>query len=241
MKVQDVASLVGISVRTLHHYDEIGLLTPDKDPQTGYRDYSDDDLTMLQHILFFKELGLPLKDIKEIIHNPAYDQLEALQLHRQMLLNKRAQLDRMLETVDGAIEAQKGGISVANEEKFKGFDFSVNPYEEEVRERWGDAKVDEAQSNVAQMDESKQEEMNAIYRELATIRDVDPTSTEAQTAIKKWYDFLNHNVATYTPEMFKGLGMMYVQDERFEQNIDQFGDGLAKFMSETMAKFAERQ
>ncbi|WP_167261268.1 MerR family transcriptional regulator [Alkalibacillus almallahensis] len=241
LKVQDVAELVGISVRTLHHYDEIGLLTPEKDPDTGYRDYHDEDLTVLQHILFFKTLGFSLQDIKEIIHNPDYDQLEALKLHRKMLIDKRDQLDQMLQTVDETIRAQEGGVPMANDDKFKGFDFSHNPYEAEARERWGDAKVDEAQANAMQMGEDQQEQMNEIYRELAAIRHEDPASKLAQDGIKEWYDFLNHHFATYTPDMFKGLGMMYVQDERFQKNIDQFGDGLAQFMSEAMAVFADRQ
>ncbi|GEN44449.1 MerR family transcriptional regulator [Alkalibacillus haloalkaliphilus] len=240
MKVNEVAKLVGISVRTLHHYDEIGLLRPSKNPYTGYRTYSDSDLTMLQQILFFKELGFSLKKIKEIINSPEYDQLEALKMHRKMLVDKREKFDLMLQTVDQTIEAKEGGFEMSNQDKFKGFDFSENPYEDEARERWGDAKVDEAKENAMGINDAEQKRMNDIYRKLAELRQGDPKSDEAQTAIKEWYDFLNKNFTTYTPEMFQGLGMMYVQDERFQKNIDQFGEGLAQFMSEAMVEFGER-
>ncbi|GAA0466134.1 MerR family transcriptional regulator [Alkalibacillus silvisoli] len=240
MKVNEVAKLVGISVRTLHHYDEIGLLTPNKDQESGYRTYSDDDLTLLQQILFFKEIGFPLKKIKEVIHSPEYDQLEALQLHRKMLMEKREKMDAMLQTLDQTIQAKEGGVEMANQDKFKGFDFSDNPYEEEARERWGDAKVDEAKKNAKGFTETDQERMNDIYHKLAELRHGDPKSEEAQSVINEWYDFLNNNFTTYTPEMFQELGMMYVQDERFTKNIDQFGDGLAQFMSEAMVEFGER-
>ncbi|WP_188207688.1 MerR family transcriptional regulator [Alkalibacillus aidingensis] len=240
MKVNEVAKLVGVSVRTLHHYDEIGLLSPFKDPDSGYRHYTDEDLSLLQQILFFKELGFSLKKIKEVIHNPEYDQLEALQLHRKLLIEKRHRMDEMIGTLEQTIESFKGGNHMSNEEKFKGFDFSQNPYEEEARERWGNARVEEAKAQVMKMTDNDQELMNAIYRKLASLRHEDPTSDAAQAAIKEWYDFLNNHFATYTPEMFQGLGMMYVQDERFTRNIDQFGEGLAKFMSEAMIEFGAK-
>ncbi len=232
--------LSGISVRTLHHYDAIGLLRPEKVTNSGYRNYSDEDLSKLQQILFFKELGFPLKKIKEMFNDEEFNRLETLQTHQELLLQKREKLDLMLATIEKTIQKEKGGEKMANEEKFKGFDFRTNPYEKEAREKYGDQKVDEANNKMENMTDEKQEEMNEIYRELAAIRDTDPTSVKAQQAIKKWYDFLQHNFSTYSPEAFQGLGMMYVADERFTKNIDQFGSGLAQFMSEAMNEFGER-
>lgn len=137
MRVKEVADLVGISVRTLHHYDEIGLLTPGETTESGYRLYSNEDLEMLQQILFFKELGFPLKKIKEIINNPSFNREEALMLHRKMLVEKRSRLDKVIATIDKTIQHTKGEIQMTNKEKFEGFDFSHNPYEQEARERWG--------------------------------------------------------------------------------------------------------
>lgn len=242
MKVKEVADLVGISVRTLHHYDEIGLLRPAHTTASGYRLYDDRDLETLQQILFFRELGFPLKKIKEIVGSPGFDRQAALELHRKMLLEKRERLDAMIETVEKTIKHAKGEIEMTNAEKFKGFDFSGgNPYEQEARERWGDAAVDRANAKYA--DKAWQNEMgsrmNAIYAKLAELREGSPSSVEAQSAIKEWYDLLNE-MGSYPPEAFKGLGQMYVDDPRFTKNIDQFGEGLAVFMRDAMAVFADR-
>lgn len=245
MRVKEVADLVGISVRTLHHYDEIGLLTPDETTESGYRLYSDENLEMLQQILFFKELGFPLKKIKEIINSPSFDRQEALELHRKMLLEKRARLDKMIATIDKTIQHSKGEIHMTNKEKFEGFDFSHNPYEQEARERWGDEAVDNASAKIGNMTKEEQEAMseavNSIYKKLATLRHGSPESEEAQAAIEEWYDFLNGNFGHYSLDAFKGLGQMYVDDERFTQNIDRFGEGLAKFMRDAMAVFADHK
>lgn len=245
MKVKEVADLVGISVRTLHHYDEIGLLTPDQTTESGYRLYSDDNLETLQQILFFRELGFPLKKIKEILSSPSFDRKEALTIHHKMLLDKRNQLDQLIQTVEKSILHAKGVIQMSHKEKFTGFDFSHNPYEQEARERWGDEAVDRSNAKLGKMTQEEQkamgEKMNAIYFRLAELRHTSPASDDAQTAIKEWYDFLNSNFGHhYSLEAFKGLGQMYVDDERFTKNIDQFGEGLAKFMCDAMGIYADR-
>jgi len=238
MKVKEIADLVGISVRTLHHYDEIGLLIPTDTTDAGYRIYSDDNLETLQQILFFRELGFSLKSIKEIIHSPSFDREEALTKQHKMLLKKRSQLDKMIHTIEKTILHEKGEIHMSNEEKFEGFDFSHNPYEQEAREKWGDKAVDEANEKVKNMDAFDQENFTKIYQDLAKVRTCAPDSKEAQKEIQKWYEFLN-NIHSYSLEAFKGLGQMYVQDERFKKNIDAFGEGLAKFMCDAMAFYAE--
>ena|SRR5690625_568413 len=222
MKVKEVADLVGISVRTLLHYDEIGLLQPEK-TMSGYRQYADEDLEILQQILFFRELGFPLKQIKEIINRPSFDRAEALELHRKMLLEKRSRLNKMIQTIDKTIQHTKGEINMTDQEKFAGFDFSSNPYEQEARERWGDQAVDKSNAKLKDMTKGEQtafeDEFNTIYRNLAKIRHESADSDVAQTEIKVWYDFLNR-MGNYSPEAFKGLGQMYVDDERFTKNID---------------------
>ncbi len=245
MKVKEVADLVGISVRTLHHYDEIGLLVPEGTTEAGYRIYSGKNLELLQQILFFRELGFPLQTIKDIIYSPGFDRLTALRQHRLMLMEKRDQLDRLLVTVDKSIQHVKGESDMTNKEKFSGFDFSQNPYEKEARERWGSEAVDAYAAKLKGMEQNGemagfQEEMNELYRNLAEMRHSDPASPEAQEGIARWYRLLNR-VGSYTPEMFKGLGEMYVNDERFTKNIDGFGEGLAAFMKNAMAEFANRQ
>jgi DNA-binding transcriptional MerR regulator len=246
MKVKEVADLVGTSVRTLHHYDEIGLLLPEETTESGYRLYSDDNLATLQQILFFRELGFPLKKIKEIVSDPSFDRIEALALHRKLLLEKRNRIDQMIGTIDKTIQHMKGEIEMTNQEKFEGFDFSYHPYEQEARERWGDEAVNNADNKLNSMskDELKGtgERMNEIYRNLASLRHHLPESEAAQAGIAQWYAFLNSSTGhTYSLEVFKSLGQMYVEDERFSNNIDKFGEGLAVFMRDAMAVYTDRQ
>ncbi|SFE17331.1 DNA-binding transcriptional regulator, MerR family [Lentibacillus persicus] len=242
MKVKEAAELAGISVRTLHHYDEIGLLKPET-TQSGYRLYSKTDLEKLQQILFFKQLGFPLKRIKEIINDPSFNREEALRVQRNMLQEERSRLDNMIATIDKTIRHTKGEIEMNDKEKFEGFDLSHNPYEQEARERWGDKAVDKSNAKIQQRSNDEQKEMSdefdRIYRSLAAIRDQAPDSDDAQAAIEVWYDYLN-KIGDYSLEAFKGLGQLYVDDERFTKNIDKYGDGLAVFMRDAMAEYAER-
>lgn len=238
MKVKEVADLVGISVRTLHHYDEIGLLIPQKTTKAGYRVYSDENLETLQEILFFKEIGFPLKKIKKILDSPLFDRQESLEMQHSMLLEKKRRIDKMIKTIEKTIQHSKGEIKMSNQEKFEGFDFNDNLYEQEARKMWGDKAVDEANEKTRNMAAFDQEKFNEVFRNLAAIRNLSPDSKEAQKEISKWYRFLN-KIGTYSPEVFKQLGHMYVDDERFTKNIDQFGEGLAKFMCDAMAFFAD--
>lgn len=244
MKVKEVARLTGVSVRTLHHYDEIGLLSPDTVTESGYRLYSDANLETLQQILFFRELDFPLRKIREMMAAPGYDRMEALALQRRMLLERRGQLDRMIGVLDQTIKHYKGEIHMTREEKFKGFDFTKgNLYEGEARKRWGDQAVDRYNEALGAMDQEEKETlgetMNAVYVNLAAVRHLPPSSTEAQEAIRQWYVLLNR-LGSYSPEAFKALGQMYVDDERFTANIDRFGEGLSLFMREAMAIYANR-
>lgn len=234
MKVKEVSQLTGISVRTLHYYDDIGLLTPDHTTEAGYRLYSDENLATLQQILFFRELDFPLKKIKELLTSPTFDRQKAFELQRKMLITKRKQLDRMIQTIDKSIRNGKGELVMTKEEKFEGFDFSKNPYEQEARERWGDKAVDEANKKGPEL----REKMNEIYIKLAGLRHLPPESPQAQAGIEQWFTYLN-KIGTYSLAAFASLGQMYVDDERFRKNIDQFGEGLAEFMRDAMEMYAK--
>lgn len=244
MRIKEVAELAGISIRTLRHYDEIGLLKPAEVSPSGYRHYSEENLKTLQQILFFKELGFPLQKIKEIMESPSFDRLGALELQRHLLIEKKNRLGNMIALIEKTIQSEKEGMEMSSEEKFVGFRFDSNPYAREAREKWGDQAVDAAEAKMATLGGDEKlalaDEMNEIYRELAAIRHTDPRAQEAQTAIRKWFDFLNRHFGDYTPEAFKGLGQMYIEDSRFTKNIDQFGTGLAAFMAAAMAAFANQ-
>ena len=245
MKISEAAALAGVSVRTLHHYDQIGLLVPSETTDAGYRMYSEENLEMLQQILFFKELGFPLKQIQEILTSPSYNRYEALLLQKNMLMEKRDRAERMIHLIDKTIQHMKGAITMTDEERFEGIRFNDDRYEKEARERFGDEAVAETNQRLEKRSDREHLELSgeweAMFQKLAGLRTQDPESREVQTAIKEWYTFLNQNFGTYSPEAFHGLGQLYIQDERFTQNIDQYGEGLAQFMCKAMAIFSKRQ
>lgn len=236
MKVKEVADVAGVSVRTLHYYDEIGLLVPDDVTESGYRLYSEENVKTLQHILFFKALGFSLKQIQQMINDPSFDREEALRLQHRMLLEEQRRIHEMIRMIEKTIRHEKGEIDMSHREKFEGFDFSENVYEQEAREKWGDAAVDEGNENVL----SQQEAINEQFRRLAALRMHAPHSNEVQEAIHAWYELLQ-TIGTYSYEAFQGLGELYVADERFTENIDQFGEGLASFLREAMTYYVERK
>lgn len=244
MRIKEVADLVGVSVRTLHHYDKIGLLVPDEVTDAGYRKYSEGNLEMLQQILFFKKLGFSLEYIRKMMHNPAYDREEALKIQRKMLENEAGKIEKMIKTIDKTLLYMKGDIEMTNEEKFEGIDFTNNPYEEEARKKWGDEAVEESERRIKKMSDREQEELkerfDEIYTNLSGIRHTAPESEIAQKGIEEWYEYLNE-IGDYSPEAFMGLGQMYVSDKRFTKNIDKYGEGLAQFMCEAMRVFYENR
>ncbi len=244
MNTNDVAALTGLSIRALHHYDALGLLSPAR-AENGYRDYSEGDLDSLQQILFFKECGFPLNRIRSLMSSPDFDRAKAFELQRKYLLHERARLDAMLVTLDRSLKAMKGELTMKQEEKFAGFDFASNPYEEEARRLYGEQAVDGYTQKLASLGENGRaalgESMNGLFREFAALRGEAPDSPAAQEAMDKLYAFLNENFGhSYSPEAFGGLGQLYVADERFKKNIDQFGEGLAEFLSKAMSVYAKK-
>ncbi|MEY8559896.1 MerR family transcriptional regulator [Jeotgalicoccus halotolerans] len=239
MKIKELAELSGVSVRTLHHYDAIGLLTPETDAVNGYRNYSDEDISRLQQILFFRQLNFKLGQIKDILDSPHYIKREALQMQKDIILKEHARLESIVKLIDKTIKEEKGEIIMTNEEKFEGVDFSQNPYEDEAREKWGSQSVDESKQKLKKIGtKDAEQKFNSIYTELSKVRHMEADSKEAQELIHEWYEFLNEK-GEYTPEMFKGLGDMYTKDERFKENIDKFGEGLAEFMQQAMTVYYE--
>ena len=239
LKIKETAKLAGISKRTLQHYDDIGLLKAERN-EAGYRVYGSSQLDDLQQILFFRELGFPLKTIFGILRDPGFDHREALSSHRRLLEEKRKRIDRMIKTIDKTLESKERGIAMDDRERFEGFDFSSgNPHEEEARKRWGNASVEESKSKLKGNEKEMEEAINRIYRKLAELRHLPPDSPEAQSAIGEWYSLLNR-IGTYSPEAFEGLGELYVSDERFTESIDRFGEGLARFMRDAMVSYARK-
>ena len=235
MRISEVAAISGVTVRTLHYYDEIGLLKPTILP-TNYRDYNEEHLKLLQQILFYRELGLSLQEMKDIIYSPNFNHLEKLNEHLEQLKQKQKYIEGLVQLVTKTIQAEKGEIQMTNEQKFQGFDFKNNLYEEEAKGKWGEEKVMSTNKNIATSPEF-QKEMNEIFLEFAYHMDLEPTDEKVQEITNRWYDLLN-KVGNYSLEAFSGLGGMYVEDERFKTNIDQVNVGLANYMKEAMEYYA---
>jgi DNA-binding transcriptional MerR regulator len=246
MNPNEVAALTGVSVRTLHHYDTIGLLCPGRNPENGYRAYSEKDLDLLQQILFFKECGFSLAVIQKLLGSASFDHNKAFALQRNYLLHEKQRIDTMLRTLEKTRKASKGELTMTQEEKFKGFDLTNNPYEEEARRLWGDEAVDQSKVHIESLTpQGKQETakgMHDLFSGLAALRREAPDSDAAQKAMGNMYRYFNQNFGnTYSLEAFAGLGQMYLGDARFQKNIDQYGEGLSRFLAEAMAVYAKRK
>jgi DNA-binding transcriptional MerR regulator len=244
MNTNEMANLTGISVRTLHHYDKIGLLCPTRNPENDYREYSEKELDQLQQILFFKEIGFPLAKIQALLNCPNFDREKAYLLQKKYLLHERIRINTMLDTLDKTIKSLKGEITMSQKEKFNGFDMSHNPYEEEARRLWGNEAVDKSNAHLKKMSASEQSEvskgMDDLFSELALLRQADPASEVAQSAMRKMFRHFNDNFGgQYSLEAFAGVGQLYISDARFTENIDKYGDGLAQFLAEAMEIYAK--
>lgn len=238
LKIQEAAKLAGVSIRTLRYYDEIGLLPPGRVTQAGYRLYDDAAMARLQEVLFFRELGFALEDIRAIMTDPGYDREEALRRHRAMLKKKRAQIDSLIDLVDRTMRGERD-LSFTQFDT-KEMDKMKSEYAKEARERWGHtAAYAESEKKTKGYDGQKwssvQEGMEALMEEFAAIRGENPAGETAQALVMRWQAYITENFYACTDEILKGLGQMYVCDERFKANIDKHGEGTAQFMADAIA------
>ena len=235
--VNRLAVLANVSVRTLHYYDQVGLLKPSIRTESKYRYYGEAELLRLQQILFYKELDLPLAQIAEILDDPDFDTLNALHAHKQELQKRKSRTNELLKTVDKTINHLKNK-TMNLEDMYKGFSKEqAEAYEKEAKERWGDSIVEESKQRVKNMGkdglEALKKEGEDISKELAAVMHLSPSHTKVQALVKRHFNMINQYY-TVTPEIYKGLGDMYVADERFRVNYDKHKDGLAKFLRDAM-------
>ncbi len=235
MSVHEVATLTGITARTLHYYDEIGLLKPAKVTEAGYRMYDDAALGRLQNILLFRELEFPLKEINAILDSPDFDPSEAIAQQIRLL---ELQYKHLGELIAFTREIQKKGAEAMN---FDVFDKSeIEKYEEEVKAKWGNTK---AYQEYRQKDISRDkegygklaDEMMTMFSELGKIKHLSPDAHEVQEKISALQQFITDHYYVCTDEILRGLGEMYVCDERFKNNIDKAGGaGTADFVRQAI-------
>ncbi|MBN8237307.1 MerR family transcriptional regulator [Halobacillus kuroshimensis] len=249
-KVKEMAELAGTSIRTLHHYDEIGLLTPKWTNEKGYRFYGEEEVKKLQQILFFKEMDFPLARIQQIIENPNFNEEEALSQHRTVLMKKKERLEKLISSVDQSLQSLQGGKVMTHEDRFKPFNKEEiekhqQQYAEEVEERWGhtDAYKESKRRTDQYKDEDWkkiQEESMAIDRSLSARMKDGPGDSEVQRLIGEKRRHITDHFYPCTLEIFRGLGSMYVQDPRFKKNLEQWGEGYAAFLHEAIDIYCDR-
>ncbi|CAN5161278.1 MerR family transcriptional regulator [soil metagenome] len=244
--VNELAMAAGISVRTLHYYDEIGLLKPSFVRENGYRVYAQKELLLLQQILFFRELEFPLDEITKIVNEPGFDSLQALTDQKKMLELKKERVEALLKTIEKTIMNVKGGETMSVTDMYGNFTKKqMEEYQKEAKERWGHTDAwkqsQERTKNWTKEDYTRIQEAGIVWtKKLAQMREqgLTPDSDEIQAMIAEHYNGLR---TFYEPnyEMYKGLGQMYDDDPRFTMYYDKHGDGLAEFMRDAMIIFAD--
>lgn len=233
--VKEVSKLTGVSVRTLHHYDAIGLLKPTKVTEAGYRMYDDTALSRLQNILLFRELQFPLKEIKAMIDSPCFDPSEAIAQQIELL---ELQYRHIGELLAFAREMQRKGRMIMN---FEIFDKSeLEKYKAEAKEKWGKTKAyQEYEEKAADWEEGHGEKLTgrlmAIFSEIGALKHLRPEDEAVQKKIADLQKFITDNYYVCSNEILSSLGEMYTGDERFRTNIDKAGGkGTAGFVSQAI-------
>ncbi len=223
--VKEISQTAGVSVRTLHYYDEINLLKPTKKTDAGYRLYDDTALERLHTIMLFRELQFPLKEIRNILDNPDFDTKAALKEQIHMLELKKSRLNEIITSARNLL--LKGDMEM----NFSAFDNTkMEKYASEAKQKWGktNAYKEYEQTRCTAADKTK--EMMQIFSEIGEIRHLPANSAEAQTLIRKLQRFITEHYYTCTDEILKGLGQLYTADKRFKENIDKAGGaGTAEF------------
>ena len=221
MPIKEFARLSGVSVRTLHYYDQIGLLRPAAvDAQTGYRFYDETSLLRMQEILFYRELDFPLKSIAEILASPHYNKDDALEEQRKLLTLKKERLERLINAIDGALKG---------ENVMKAFDNSkMDQYLSKAKERWGktEAWQEYEEKSVGRTAETERDlgaQLMDIFAQLGALRGEEPDSEPVQQIVAALQQFITDNYYTCTKEILRNLGQMYTAIGSMKDNIDARG------------------
>jgi DNA-binding transcriptional MerR regulator len=244
--IAKLASAAGVSVRTLHYYDEIGLLVPaGHDGDNGYRYYGEAELLRLQQIMFFRELEFPLAKIKEIMGSPSFSNLDALVEHRQVLLSQKNRLNKLIKTIDLTINSLKKGQSMTANDLYEGFDKAqMEEYQQEAQERWGDTDAyKQSVARVAKMGKVGLAKVVAegkeIEVELAKYISEPVESKNVQEIVARHRKHIS-NFYDVSDEMYRGLAEMYIADPRFTKHYDDVVPGLTQFLHDAIVFSLEK-
>ena len=249
--VQQLSRLAGITVRTLHLYDEIGLLKPSFRTDAGYRWYEEKELLRLQQILFYKELDLPLKEIGEILDDPGFDRIGALQNHRTALEARKHRIEDLLITIDKTIQHLKKEVMLSHEELYEGLPKEkAEEWRKEAVGKWGKDAVEGSEMHLLTMTREDLAELKSAFtancEKLATLRDNDPASPEVQAAVRLHYSHIRRFWGTAKepdPQLkaYQCLGEMYIQDVRYTTVDGKPNPAFAHFLCKAITHFVQTQ
>jgi len=243
--VKRLARLAGVSVRTLHHYDQIGLLKPAERTAAGYRLYGERQLLRLQQILLFREIDMPLDEVRRILDDPAFDPLAALREHRQSLQQRMQRLKRLLHTIDRTIaRLTEDDMTLTDEELYAGFTPEQRErYRREARQMYDPALVEESERRVKKMSRAQWAavgaEGEAVSTGLAALADRGPADPEVQALIARHHAWIE-NFYPCSAEVYRGLGQGYAQHPEFRAFYEKYRPNLADFMAAAMSIYADR-
>ncbi len=242
--VKQLADLAGISVRTLHYYDTIGLFKPSVVGGNGYRYYDDAAVIRLQQVLFFRELGFSLDAITTILDQTDFDVLDALHTHRAALRDKVKRLNDLIRTIDSTILHLTGEMTMSDQQLFAGFTPDEEQrYAQEARERWGAEEVDASYKRWNSYTQHKKDQIlaegGAIYAELVSHMGEGATSPAVQDLIARWHQHMRY---FYEPsvERLRGLGQLYVDHPDFAANFRAMHPDLPEFMRDVITVYCDR-
>ncbi|MBC9798383.1 MerR family transcriptional regulator [Sinomicrobium weinanense] len=246
--VKRLAQMAGVSVRTLHHYDHIGLLKPSVRTTAGYRMYGKDGLLRLQQILFYKELGFKLSEIREVLDDPEFDLVQALQMHKYRLSEEKKRISTLMTTINQTISNLKNRKMIKPEDLYRGLPKEqAETWRKEAREKWpNQVKHGEEQLLKMSRDDFKalQDGFKANIEKLASLSSKDHTSAEVQTEIRRHYEYVMRfwgNPEGSRAEGYKGLGDLYVQDERYTEVEGVPNPAFGRFLQKAMHYFVQME
>ncbi len=249
--VMKLGRLAGVSARTLRYYDEIGLLKPVRVSTSGYRVYGQAEVDRLQQILFYRELDVGLDEIGKLLSDPQYDAVEALKAHRRKLCENRDRLGRLIGNIDKTIAMKEGGITMTDAERFEGFkqnliDENEKQYGKEVREKYGNERVDKSNEKLKGMSEAQYAAAQQLGDDLINtlgraLKSGDPSGKLAQETADMHRRWLSYYWDAYSGEAHLGLAQMYVDDERFRAYYNKAGSGAAVFLRDAVKIYTEKR
>ena len=240
--VKEVAQLSGVSIRTLHHYDRIGLLCPQK-AENGYRYYTEEDLEQLQQILFYKYLGFPLKNIKELLKNDT-DNLAQFEEQLCLLTAEQERLNTLIDTLTKTIQAKKGMIQMTAKAKFAGFTYQDSlAYQDEAKQKYGKEVIDQSLAKQKGHENEVTEGFNSIFRQFADnlLSGLTVEEKENQNLAKQLLAHIRSYAFDCSLEVFGYIGKGYVENPDFKHNIDKFGEGVAQYICDTIQTYVRQQ